>query len=39
MTVAQLQAEMAHAEFVAWGVYFGRKSQRQQIAAAKARGR
>lgn len=36
-TVAELR-EMDHAEFVGWGVYYGRKGQREQIAIAKARG-
>lgn len=33
MTVAQLRAEMSNEEFVAWGVYHGRKAQRAELAA------
>lgn len=33
MTVAQLRHEMDNGEFVAWGVYYGRKAQEQELAA------
>lgn len=36
MTVGRLRAEMSNAEFVAWYVYYGRKAQREELAAAKA---
>ena len=39
MTVARLRAEMSQAEFVRWGVYYGRLAQRAQMDAAKARAR
>jgi len=35
-TVAELR-EMDHAEFVGWGVYYGRKAQRDHIATTKTR--
>ncbi len=35
MTVARLEAEMPNAEYVRWGVYLGRKAQRQQLEAGK----
>jgi hypothetical protein len=37
MTVGELRHRMDNAEFVAWGVYFGRKHQRQQLAEARAK--
>lgn len=39
MTVARLRREMGAEEFMRWGVYFGRKAQRQEMAAAKAKRR
>ena len=33
MTVGRLRAEMSNEEFVAWGVYHGRKAQRAELAA------
>lgn len=38
MTVGQLRQEMGHDEFVAWGVYHGRKAQEQELAAQRAKG-
>jgi hypothetical protein len=32
MTVARLEAEMPNAEYVRWGVYLGRRAQREQLA-------
>lgn len=32
MTVARLEAEMPNAEYVRWGVYLGRRMQREQLA-------
>lgn len=37
MTVDQLRRTMTAREFMQWGIYFGRKSQRQEMAA-RARG-
>jgi len=37
MTVARLQAEMPNSEFVRWGVYLGRKRQREELEAMKAK--
>lgn len=31
MTVGRLRTEMSNQEFVSWGIYFGRKAQREQI--------
>jgi hypothetical protein len=39
MTVGQMQAEMSNAEYVRWGVYYGRKAQRAEMEAAKAKGK
>lgn len=36
MTVADLAATMPNVEFVRWGVYLGRKAQREQLATHKA---
>ncbi len=33
MTVAQLRRRLTAAEFMQWGIYFGRKAQRQELAA------
>lgn len=38
MTVGEMRRKMSHAEFVHWGVYFGRKAQRQQMEMERARG-
>ena len=32
MTVARLRAEAPQAEYVRWGVYFGRQAQRAEMA-------
>jgi len=37
MTVARLRQEISVQEFVGWGVYYGRKAQRQEMEA-KRRG-
>jgi hypothetical protein len=37
MTVARLRAEMPNEEYVRWVVYYGRKAQREQLEAQKAR--
>lgn len=37
MTVARMEAEMSNAEFVRWGVFLGRRAQREELAAAKAK--
>lgn len=34
MTVARMRAEMSAEEYIAWGVYYGRKAQREEIAKA-----
>lgn len=39
MTVARLRDEMTCDEFMRWGVYLGRKAQRRELAAQKAKGR
>lgn len=31
LTVARLRREMSSHEFMQWGVYFGRKAQRQEM--------
>lgn len=36
-TVAELRASLSQREFVEWGVYFGRKAQRQEMAVKTAR--
>jgi hypothetical protein len=35
MTVAQLRRTMSAREFMQWGIYYGRKAQRQELAARK----
>jgi len=35
MTVARLREEMSSAEYLGWTIYYGRKAQRQELAAAK----
>lgn len=37
MTVAELEATMSNGEFVHWAVYYGRKNQRAQLDALKAK--
>jgi hypothetical protein len=37
MTVGRMRAEMSNDEFVRWGIYYGRKAQREELAA-KAKG-
>lgn len=36
-TVHQLRSEMDNKEFVWWGVYYGRKAQRDELAASRRR--
>lgn len=38
MTLTQLRAEMPAAEFVRWGVYYGRQAQRAQLDGARSGG-
>lgn len=33
MTVDELRARMTNDEFMRWSVYFGRKTQRQELAS------
>lgn len=35
MTVADMRERMSGEEYTGWGVYFGRKAQREQLAAGK----
>lgn len=37
MTVAELEATMSNDEFVRWAVYHGKKNQKAQLEAMKAR--
>lgn len=37
MTVSRLRQEMSSFEFMQWGVYFGRKAQRQEMEVKRAR--
>lgn len=37
MTVGRMEAEMSSAEFVRWCVYYGRKAQREELAAKTGR--
>lgn len=39
MTVGRMRAEMSNAEFVEWGVFYGRQAQRQQMDQQMARHR
>lgn len=32
MTVARLRLELSNDEFLHWSIYFGRKSQKEQLA-------
>lgn len=36
-TVAEMRCRLSQEEFMRWGVYFGRKAQREELAAKKAR--
>jgi hypothetical protein len=36
MTVDRLRAEMSSEEFMRWGVFYGRKAQREELAQKKA---
>jgi hypothetical protein len=36
-TVAELRESVSNEEFVEWSVYYGRKAQRQELAAKMAR--
>jgi hypothetical protein len=36
-TVAEMRDTVSNAEFIGWSVYFGRKGQRQEMAAKTAR--
>ena len=38
MTVGRLRAEMSQDEFMRWGVYYGRKAQREELAQLQAKG-
>jgi hypothetical protein len=35
MTVARLRVEMSNAEYVRWGVYYGRIAQRNELRKSK----
>jgi hypothetical protein len=37
MTVARLRDEMSNDEYIRWGVYYGRKAQRAELANQKAK--
>lgn len=37
MTVDRLRRSMSSEEFVRWGIYFARKSQRQELEIARAK--
>ncbi|QJY51249.1 hypothetical protein [Pseudonocardia broussonetiae] len=37
MTVARLRREMTAQEFMEWGVYYGRKAQKQELAMLQAK--
>lgn len=36
MTVGRLRREMTAREFMQWGVYYGRKAQKRELAAKQA---
>lgn len=38
MTVAALRAELPQAEYVRWGVYYGRIAQRAELERLKGKG-
>lgn len=37
MTVEEMRERMSNEEFVRWGVYFGRKAQREELAMKQGR--
>lgn len=37
MTVARLRAELSNDEYLRWGIYFGRKAQRDELELLKAK--
>jgi hypothetical protein len=37
MTVAEMTSRIGNAEYVAWGVYYGRQAQRAELEAQKAK--
>lgn len=37
MTVQEMRERMSNLEFVSWSVYFGRKAQREELAAKSAK--
>jgi hypothetical protein len=37
MPVGRLRHEMSSDEFMRWGIYYGRKAQREDVALQKAR--
>lgn len=37
MTVADMESRMSNVEYLHWAAYFMRKSQREELAALKAR--
>jgi hypothetical protein len=39
MTVARLRAEMSNDEYLRWGIYYGRKAQREELAVKRAQWR
>lgn len=39
MTVAELRSRMGSDEFQRWGIYYGRKAQREELAAKQAKAR
>lgn len=39
MTVARMNLEMPHSEFIGWQAYYARKAQREQLARLNAPGR
>lgn len=39
MTVADMRARMSQDEYVRWGVYYGRKAQREELELKRAQGR
>jgi hypothetical protein len=38
MTVGRMRAEMSNDEFTRWSIYYGRKAQREELAANTAKG-
>ncbi len=39
MTVEEMRERMSNQEFVRWSIYYGRKSQREELAMKQAKGR